>query len=127
MYVIVLEFISLGRFIPHWSQYDQPFSYIDVDITCLLCALLVVVAVVCVWFDNRKLKLISSAFLFTFSLFLISISFVSAWFGSFMNGYMGDHAAFQDSSIAVVLAFLLAGMLLSILSFIKYYREKGTA
>lgn len=32
LYVIVWEFLSLGRFIAHWSQYSQPFSYIGADI-----------------------------------------------------------------------------------------------
>ncbi len=126
LYVLVLEFISLGRFISHWSQYSQPFSYLGVDFVFLLFALLVLSAVVCVWIGNRKLKLISSVFFFALSLLLIPISFVSAWYGSFMNGWMGEHVASQFSSLAAVLAFPLAGMLLSILTFIKYYREKKT-
>ena len=126
LYVLVLEFISLGRFISHWSQYSQPFSYLGVDFVFLLFALLVLSAVVCVWIGNRKLKLISSVFFFALSLLLIPISFVSAWYGSFMNGWMGEHVASQFSSLAAVLAFPLAGILLSILSFIKYYREKKT-
>lgn len=124
LYVLVLEFISLGRFISHWSQYSQPFSYIDVNLVFLLFALLVLLSVVCVWIGNRKLKLASSVFLFALSLLLIPISFVSASYGSFMNGFTGEHVAFQYSSVAAILAFPLAGMLLSILSFIKYYREK---
>jgi hypothetical protein len=60
------------------------------------------------------------------SLLLIPISLVSAWYGSFMNGWMGEHVAFQYSSLAAVFAFPLAGMLLSILTFIKYYRERKT-
>ena len=126
LYVLVLEFISLGRFISHWSQYSQPFSYLGVDFVFLLFALLVLSAVVCVWIGNRKLKLISSVFFFALSLLLIPISFVSAWYGSFMNGWMGEHVASQFSSLAAVLAFPLAGMLLSILTFIKYYRERET-
>lgn len=126
LYVLVLEFISLGRFISHWSQYNQPFSYLGVDFVFLLFALLVLSAVVCVWIGNRKLKLISSVFFFALSLLLIPISFVSAWYGSFMNGWMGEHVASQFSSLAAVLAFPLAGMLLSILTFIKYYRERET-
>lgn len=124
LYVLVLEFISLGRFISHWSQYSQPFSYIDVNLVFLLFALLVLLAVVCVWIGNRKLKLASSVFFFALSLLLIPISFVSASYGSFMNSFTGEHVAFQYSSVAAILAFPLAGMLLSILSFIKYYREK---
>ena len=116
LYVLVLEFISLDRFISHWSQYSQPFSYIGIDLVFLLFALLVLLAVVCVWIGNRKLKLASSVFFFALSLLLIPISFVSAWYGSFMNGWMGENVAFP-----------LVGMLLSILSFIKYYQEKKTA
>ena len=127
LYVLVLEFISLGRFISHWSQYSQPFSYIGIDLVFLLFALLVLLAVVCVWIGNRKLKLASSVFFFVLSLLLIPISLVSAWYGSFMNGWMGEHVAFQYSSMAAIFAFPLAGILLSILSFIKYYREKETA
>ena len=120
LYVIVYECISLGRFISRWSQHSQPFSHIDVNIIFLLCAILVVAAVVCVWFGNRKLKLASSVFFFVLSLLLIPISLVSAWYGSFMNGWMGEHVASQYSSLAAVFAFALAGILLSILSFIKY-------
>ena len=126
LYVLVLEFISLGRFFPHWSQYSQPFSYIGVDLIFLLFALLVLLALVCVWIGNRKLKLASSVFFFALSLLLIPISLVSAWYGSFMNGWMGEHVASQYSSLAAVFAFPLAGMLLSILTFIKYYRERKT-
>ena len=54
-----------------------------------------------VWFGNQKLKLASSVFFFVLSLLLIPISFFSTWY----------------------VAFTLAGILLSILSFIKYYRE----
>ena len=126
LYVLVLEFISLGRFISHWSQYSQPFSYIDVDLVFLLFALLVLLALVCVWIGNRKLKLASSVFFFALSLLLIPISLVSALYGSFMNGWMDEHVASQYSSLAAVFAFHLAGMLLSILTFIKYYRERKT-
>ena len=56
LYVLVLEFISLGRFFPHWSQYSQPFSYIGVDLIFILFALLILLAVVCVWIGNRKLN-----------------------------------------------------------------------
>ena len=124
LYVIVWEFISLGRFIAHWSQYSQPFLYIDVDIIFLLFALLVVAAVVCVWIGDRKLKKISSVFLFVLSLLLIPISFVSAWYGSFMNDFMGEQVAYQYSSLVSVLAYPVAGILLSILLFIKFYQEK---
>ena len=124
LYVIVWEFISLGRFIAHWSQYSQPFLYIDVDIIFLLFALLVVAAVVCVWIGDRKLKKISSVFLFVLSLLLIPISFVSAWYGSFMNNNMGEQVAHQYSSLVSVLAYPVAGILLSILLFIKFYQEK---
>ena len=127
LYVLVLEFISLGRFFSHWSQYSQPFSYIGVDLIFILFALLVLLAVVCVWIGNRKLKVASSVFFFALSLLLIPISLVSAWYGSFMNGWMGENVAFQYSSLATIFAFPLAGILLSILSFIKYYREKKTA
>mgnify|MGYP003370947304 CR=1 FL=1 len=124
LYVIVREIISLGRFISNWSLYDSPFSYIGVDLVFLLFAILVLAAIVCVWTGNRKLKLISSVFFFVLSLLLIPVSLVSTWYGSFMNGWMGEQVA--CSSLAVVFAFPLAGMLLSILSFIKYYREKNS-
>ena len=127
LHVIVLESISIGRFVFHWSQLSQPFSYIGVNLVFLLFALLVLAAVVCVWIGNRKLRLVSSVFFFVLSLLLLPILFVSARYGSFMNGWMGEHVASQYSSLAAVLAFPLAGMLLSILSFIKYYREKKTA
>ena len=124
LYVIVWEFISLGRFIAHWSQYSQPFSYIGADIIFLLFALLVVAAVVCVWIGDRKLKKISSVFLFVLSLLLIPISFVSAWYGSFMNNYMGEQVAHQYSSLVAVLAYPVAGMLLSILLLIKHKEKR---
>lgn len=122
--VLVLEFISLGRFISHWSEYSQPFSYIGVNLVFLLFLYLVLAAVVCVWIGNRKQKLASSVFCFALSLLLIPVSYVSTWYASFMNGWMGEHVVSQYSSLATVLAFPLAGMLLSILSFVKYYREK---
>ncbi len=124
LYVIIMELISLGRFIAHWSQYSQPFLYIDVDIIFLLFALLVVAAVVCVWIGDRKLKKISSVFLFVLSLLLIPISFVSAWYGSFMNNYMGEQVAHQYSSLVAVLAYPVAGMLLSILLFIHFSKRR---
>ena len=124
LYVIIMELISLGRFIAHWSQYSQPFLYIDVDIIFLLFALLVLAAVVCVWIGDRKLKKISSVFLFVLSLLLIPISFVSAWYGSFMNNYMGEQVAHQYSSLVAVLAYPVAGMLLSILLFIHFSKRR---
>lgn len=102
LYVIIMELISLGRFIAHWSHYSQPFHYIDVDITFLLFALLVVAAVVCVWIGDRKLKKISSVFLFVLSLLLIPISLVAV----------------------VVLAYPVAGILLSILLFIHFSKRR---
>ena len=102
LYVIILELISLGRFIAHWSHYSQPFHYIDVDITFLLFALLVVAAVVCVWIGDRKLKKISSVFLFVLSLLLIPISLVAV----------------------AVLAYPVAGMPLSILLFIHFSKRR---
>ena len=54
------------------------------------------------------------------SLLLVPIFFVSAWYGSFMNGYMGEQVAHQYSSLVAVLAYPVAGVLL----FIQYYREK---
>jgi len=127
LYVLVLEFISIGRIIFQWSEYSPPFSYICVNLVFPLFALLVLAAVVCGSIGNMKLKLISSVFFFALSLLLIPISFVSAWYGSFMNGWMGENVAFQYSSLAAIFAFPLAGMLLSILTFIKYYREMTTA
>ena len=124
LYVIVWEFISLGRFIAHWSQYSQPFSYIGADIIFLLFALLVVAAVVCVWIGDRKLKKISSVFLFVLSLLLIPIVFVAVWYGAFMNDYMGKNVAHQYSSLVVVLAYPVAGMLLSILLLIKHKEKR---
>ena len=124
LYVIVWELISLARFIARWSQYIQPFSYIDVDIIFLLFALLVVAAVVCVWIGNQTLKQISSVFFFVLSLFLIPIMFVSARYGSFMNDFMGEQVFHQYSSLVSVLAYPVAGILLSILLFIKFYQEK---
>jgi putative effector of murein hydrolase LrgA (UPF0299 family) len=124
LYVIVWEFISLGRFIAHWSQYSQPFSYIGADIIFLLFALLVVAAVVCVWIGDRKLKKISSVFLFVLSLLLIPIVFVAVWYGAFMNDYMGKKVAHQYSSLVAVLAYPVAGMLLSILLFIHFSKRR---
>ena len=126
LYVSVMEFIALiiflARAISEWSWDDTDYPLMI--ILFLLVANLVLAAVVCVWIGNRKLKLASSVFFFALSLLLIPISFVSASYGSFMNGFTGEHVAFQYSSVAAILAFPLAGMLLSILSFIKYYREK---
>ena len=124
LYVIIMELISLGRFIAHWSQYSQPFLYIDVDIIFLLFALLVVAAVVCVWVGDRKLKKISSVFLFVLSLLLIPIVFVAVWYGAFMNDYMGENVAHQYSSLVAILAYPLAGMLLSILLLIKHKEKR---
>ena len=131
LYVIVCEFIALGRFIAHWSPYSQPFLYIDVDIIFLLVdiifllfALLVVAAVVCVWIGDRKLKKISSVFLFVLSLLLIPIVFVAVWYGAFMNDYMGKNVAHQYSSLVAVLAYPVAGMLLSILLLIKHKEKR---
>lgn len=88
--------ISLCHFFSNWSKYSQPFIAIEANILFLLVALIIM-----------------SAIFFALSLLLIPISFVSASYGSFMYGFTGEHVAFP-----------LAGMLLSILSFIKYYREK---
>ena len=124
LYVIVWEFISLGRFIAHWSQYSQPFSYIGADIFFLLFALLVVAAVVCVWIGNQTLKQISSVFFIILSLLLIPIVFVAVWYGAFMNDYMGENVAHQYSSLVAILAYPLAGMLLSILLLIKHKEKR---
>lgn len=97
LYVLMVEVISLCHFFSNWSKYSQPFIAIEANIFFLLVALIIM-----------------SAIFFALSLLLIPISFVSASYGSFMYGSTEEHVA----------AYPLAGMLLSILSFIKYYREK---
>lgn len=124
LYVIVLESVSLALFISQWSRYSHPFSYIGSDIIFLVFALLVAAAVVFVWIGNRNLKRISSVFFFSLSLLLLPILFVSAWYGSFMNDFVGEAGASQFSPLVAIVAFHLAGMLLSILLFIHNYGEK---
>lgn len=114
LYVLMVEVISLCHFFSNWSKYSQPFIAIEANILFLLVALIIMSAIVMIWTGSRKLKLASNVFFFALSLLLIPISFVSASYGSFMYGFTEEHVA----------AYPLAGMLLSILSFIKYYREK---
>ena len=123
LYIAVIEVISIGRFISKWSLYSQPFSYIGVDIFFLFMALLVLAAVLCMWMGSRGLKLTSCVYFFALSLFLIPVSFVSASYGSFMNNWMGETVAHEYSSILAILAFPCAGILLSVISFILYYRK----